>query len=95
MMRPLIDSAYGNPSSGHWAGKPARGTVERARTQVAGLLGCTDDEVVFTSGGSEANNLFLKGAAATLKPGLLAVSAVEHPCILKPAAQLATTHRLA
>ena len=46
-------------------------------------------EVVFTSGGSEANNLFLKGAAAAMKPGMLAVSAVEHPCILKPAAQLA------
>ena len=45
--------------------------------------------MVFTSGGSEANNLFLKGAAACVKPGMLAVSAVEHPCVLKPAAQLA------
>ena len=45
--------------------------------------------MVFTSGGSEANNLFLKGAAASFKPGMLAISAVEHPCVIKPAAQLA------
>ena len=51
-MRPFLDGAYGNPSSGHWTGKPAREAVEGARDQVARLLGCASDEVVFTSGGS-------------------------------------------
>lgn len=91
VMRPLIDSAYGNPSSGHWAGKPACGTVERARTQVAGLLGCTDDEVVFTSGGSEANNHALKGVAFALRDqgDHIVTSAVEHPATLVPCQHLA------
>ena len=57
---------------------------------MAAAVGAHPTEVVFTSGGSEANNLFIKGAAACLKPGSLAVSAIEHPCILKPAAQLAS-----
>lgn len=61
VMREAMDSAYGNPSSGHWAGAPAREMVETARGHVAELLGCTAGEVVFTSGGSEANNLALKG----------------------------------
>ncbi len=56
VMRPYLESDYGNPSSLHWAGAPARAAVERARAQVAGLLGCAPGEVVFTSGGSEANN---------------------------------------
>jgi cysteine desulfurase len=53
VMRPLLESGFGNPSSPHWAGVPARESVERARAQVAAFLGCTPDEVVFTSGGSE------------------------------------------
>jgi hypothetical protein len=66
-MRPFLDGAYGNPSSRHWAGKPAREAVEGARDQVARLLGCASDEVVFTSGGSEANNHVLKGVAFALR----------------------------
>ena len=58
--RALTDP-FGNPSSEHWAGRPARQAVENARVQVAALLHCTSDEVVFTSGGSEANNHALKG----------------------------------
>ena len=61
VMRPLLEEAYGNPSSGHWASAPAKAALENARGQVAALLGCAADEVVFTSGGSEANNLALKG----------------------------------
>jgi cysteine desulfurase len=61
-MRRILDrSLFGNPSSGHWAGRPAHDAVEGARARVAGLLGCTPNEVVFTSGGSEANNHALKG----------------------------------
>lgn len=54
-MRPFLGDAYANPSSGHRAGKPAREAVERARGQVANLLGCASDEVVFTGGGEKAS----------------------------------------
>ncbi len=60
-MQPFLEGAYGNPSSGHWASTPAKTAVESARAQVASLLGCAADEIVFTSGGTEANNLALKG----------------------------------
>jgi cysteine desulfurase len=88
-MLPWLQTQYGNPSSRHEYGRAARRAVDEARQQVAEAVGAHPTEVVFTSGGSEANNLFLKGAAACLKPGLLAVSAIEHPCIVKPAEQLA------
>jgi cysteine sulfinate desulfinase/cysteine desulfurase-like protein len=58
-MRPLLEGGYGNPSSGHWASGPARSALEQARRQISTLLGCAADEVVLTSGGSEANNLAL------------------------------------
>ena len=90
-MRPFLDGAYGNPSSGHWAGIPARETVERARDQVARLLGCASDEVVFTSGGSEASNHALKGVAFALrdKGNHIVTSTVEHPATLMPCEHLA------
>jgi len=88
-MLPWLESQFGNASSRHEYGRAARRAVDEARQQVAAAINAHPTEVVFTSGGSEANNLFLKGAAASFKPGLLAVSDVEHPCILKPAAQLA------
>lgn len=90
-MRPFLDEAYGNPSSGHWAGRPAREAIERARSQVANLLGCASDEVVFTSGGSEANNHALKGVAFALKDkgNHIVTSAIEHPAVLKPCEHLA------
>jgi cysteine desulfurase len=86
VMRPFLEEAYGNPSSLHWAGAPARRAVERARGQVAGLLGCAPDEVIFTSGGSEANNLALKGVffAQRDRGDHLITTAVEHPAILEP-----------
>ena len=88
-MLPFLTERYGNASSRHEYGRAARAAIDAARSQVAAAVGAHPTEVVFTSGGSEANNLVLKGAAASLRPGLLAVSAIEHPCILKPAAQLA------
>ena len=60
-MRAALEECYGNPSSTHWAGQSAKELVEASRAQVAALLGCAADEIVFTSGGSEANNLALKG----------------------------------
>jgi cysteine desulfurase len=89
-MRPSLEDAYGNPSSGHWAGKPAREVVETARGQVARLLDCASDEIVFSSGGSEANNHALKGVAFALrgKGDHIITSAIEHPAVLAPCAFL-------
>jgi cysteine desulfurase len=88
-MLPWLESQFGNPSSRHEYGRAARRAIDEARQQVAAAVNAHPTEVVFTSGGSEANNLFIKGAAACFKPGTLAVSEIEHPCIIKPAAQLA------
>jgi cysteine desulfurase len=85
-MRPLLKSAFGNPSSPHWAGAPARAAVEEARQQVAHLIRCQPGEVVFTSGGSESNNLALKGVFFALKHkgNHVITTRVEHPAILAP-----------
>ena len=87
-MLPYLSSQHGNASSRHEYGRAARRAVDEARSKVAAALGAHASEVVFTSGGSEANNLLIKGVAACLKPGLLAVSAIEHPCVIRPAEQL-------
>lgn len=86
-MLPFLESAWGNPSSGHGLGRQAREAVARARQQVAALLGREPDEVVFTGGGSEADNLALKGLALARWParGHLVTTAVEHPAVLAPA----------
>lgn len=82
---PYLDDAYGNPSSTHWAGTPGRQAVDAARAQVAALLGCSTDEVIFTSGGTEANNHALKGIFyANGAKGHFVTTAVEHPAIVEP-----------
>ena len=92
-MREVMEDAYGNPSSPHWAGAPARAHVEHARAEVAELLGCEPEEVVFTSGGSEANNLALKGVffarAHEIESPHVVTTAVEHPAIIAPCEFLA------
>ena len=88
-MLPWLENRFGNASSRHEYGRQARQAIDEARQKIAAAVNAHPTEVVFTSGGSEANNLFLKGAAASFKPGMLAISAVEHPCVIKPAAQLA------
>src|SRR5262245_56681344 len=60
-MQPFLNGEFGNASSSHWAGQRVREAVERARRQVAALIGCQTREVVFTSGGTEANNFALAG----------------------------------
>ncbi|MCB1907941.1 MAG: cysteine desulfurase [Rhodocyclaceae bacterium] len=87
-MLPFLDARFGNASSRHEYGRQARSAIDDARSRVAAAVGAHPTEVVFTSGGSEANNLFIKGAAARMKPGLAAVSAIEHPCVREPARQL-------
>jgi cysteine desulfurase len=86
VMRPFLAEGFGNPSSGHWAAAPAKAALEKARGQIAALLGCEDDEIVFTSGGSEANNLALKGVyfARRGDGGHIITTRVEHPAITAP-----------
>jgi cysteine desulfurase len=85
-MRVVLEEPYGNPSSGHWAGNPAREALNKARMQVAGLLSCKVDEIVFTSGGSEANNHALKGAyfASGRADAHIVTTQVEHPAVINP-----------
>ncbi len=84
-MMPYLREEYGNPSSQHRWGRAARDAVARARAQVAALVNAADAELVFTGSGTEANNLAIKGAAAALPPGTLAVSAIEHSSVLTSA----------
>lgn len=85
-MRPFLEDHYGNPSSGHWASIEAKTALETARGQVAALLGCNNDEIVFTSGGSEANNLAVKGSYFALrdKGDHIITTRIEHPAIIEP-----------
>ena len=88
-MLPYLREQYGNASSRHELGTQARKAVDRAREQVAALVAVQPVQVVFVSGGTEANNMFVKGAATYLRPSQIAVSAIEHPCVAKPAQELA------
>jgi cysteine desulfurase len=88
-MLPYLREQYGNASSRHEFGTQARKAVNRAREQAAAAVGVPPAQVIFTSGGTESNNAFIKGAAGMLKPGQVAVSAIEHPCVAKPAQELA------
>jgi len=85
---PWLDGRFGNASSRHEYGRRARAAIDEARAKVASAVGAHATEVIFTSCGSEANNLFIKGAAALMKPGVVAISAIEHPCVREPARQL-------
>lgn len=87
-MLPYFQQEFGNASSRHGYGITARRAIDKARRQVADAVGVQPVQVIFTSGGSEANNLFIRGAADSLKPGNLFISAIEHPCVLKPAQAL-------
>ena len=87
VMEPLLRGPFANPSALHDGGREARAIIDHARAQVAGLLGCAADEVVFTSGGSEANNLALTGAFFALRDrgDHIVTTTVEHPATLEPA----------
>ena len=86
-MIPYLKGEFGNPSSGYPLGKRAKEGVEQARGEVGALLGCQPGEVVFTSGGSESNNMVLKGLINLADPKAFHIitSAIEHPAILNPA----------
>lgn len=90
VMVPWLREGFGNPSSGHVYGKRAKGAMEAARAQVAELLGCSSDEIIFTSGGTEANNLAIRGVLeAHPERKNIITSNVEHPATAKPCAYLA------
>lgn len=87
-MLPFFSEHYGNASSRHEYGRAARKAVDEAREQVADAVGAHPSQVVFVSGGTEANNLLIKGVAARLTPSQIVVSSVEHPSIIRPAQEL-------
>lgn len=82
-MRPFLEEHFGNPSSSHWYGAQAKKALENARRQVAQLLNCQPEEIVFTSGGSESNNLAIKGVAFAYrdKGNHIITSQIEHPAV--------------
>jgi len=81
-MLPYLESEHGNPSSIHRAGGKAREAIETARRQVASLLGTRPRRILFTGGGSESDNLALKGVAFRSAGGRIITSTVEHPAVL-------------
>jgi cysteine desulfurase len=87
-MLPFLKEHFGNPSSSHALGRACHEAIEDARAQLASLLGADREEIIFTSGGTEANNLALKGVMMGHAPtfdGHLIISALEHPAIVEPA----------
>ncbi len=87
-MLPYFSERYGNPSELHRLGREAHGAVDEARAKVAAALGAGEKEIVFTSGGTEADNLALFGYLSRFQPGHLIVSAIEHPAVLETARAL-------
>lgn len=89
VMARALEEGFGNPSADHAYGRRARAFVTRAREQVAALLGCDPDEVLFTGGGTESNNLAIRGVAPDdLRSFALVTSEIDHPATLEPARML-------
>ena len=89
---PHLTGEFGNPSSASVQGRRARAAVDHAREQVAALVGAEPDEIVFTSGGTEANNIAIRGAAQHLATRVAVTSCVEHPATAAPLAHLRDHH---
>ena len=85
-MKPFLSQHFGNPSSLHWAGIPAKEAIEHARQKVADLLQCSPSEIVFTSGGSESNNHAIKGVFYALRErgNHIITTQIEHPAVINP-----------
>ena len=84
-MKPFLTEIFGNPSSSHYYGFEARKAVETAREQVASLINCKPNEIIFTSGGTESNNFAIKGTAFKLQNNgrHIITSSIEHPAVLE------------
>jgi cysteine desulfurase len=86
-MKPYLSEFYGNPSSIHSTGRKARAAIEQARKTIASLIGASSTEIIFTSGGTEADNIFLQGIAKSI-PHVIS-SPIEHPAVLQTLKHLA------
>jgi cysteine desulfurase len=93
-MGPLLTAGFGNPSSTHAEGRRAKLALEEARQKVAHCLGCSPSEVVYTSGGSESNNLAIRGLIEARGGGHVITSAVEHPAVLEVVLALEIERRI-
>jgi cysteine desulfurase len=84
-MRPFFEEEFGNPSSSHYYGTRPKQAVIRARQQIASLLNCQPEEIIFTSGGTESNNFAIKGCAQAFrhKGNHMITSQIEHPAVLE------------
>jgi cysteine desulfurase len=87
-MRPYFTEHYGNPSSAHHMGDKPASAVRDARARVASFLGCTDAEVVFTSCGTESNNIAIRGVLDVAKGHHVITTAVEHSAVMNPVKRL-------
>jgi len=83
-MAKCLRKNFGNPSSAHSYGIKARKAVEKARKQLADLIGASPDEIIFTSGGTEANNMAILGMAKRFRSGHIITTCIEHPAVLRP-----------
>ena len=84
-MLPFMTNQHGNPTSRHSFGRTARAAVEHAREQVAAAVGAYATQIVFTASGTEANNFAVHGICSNLDKGQILTSAIEHPCVSRPA----------
>ncbi|HSW13885.1 MAG TPA: aminotransferase class V-fold PLP-dependent enzyme, partial [Solimonas sp.] len=87
-MLPYLSGPYGNASSLHRYGRAARDAVEQARVQVAQLINAQPGEILWTSGGTESNNLALKGVTDRARPSRLLYGVTEHPAVMEAAEAL-------
>jgi len=92
-MRPFFEEEFGNPSSSHYYGIKPKQAVAKSRKQIAALLNCAPEEVIFTSGGTESNNFAIKGCAETrrYKGNHIITSQIEHPAVIEVCNFLKTT----
>jgi cysteine desulfurase len=88
--RPYLEEEFGNPSSAHLYGANPKQAVIRAREQIAALLNCRPQDIIFTSGGTESNNFAIKGVARAYrhKGNHIITSQIEHPAVLQVCAYL-------
>ncbi|HET8881682.1 MAG TPA: aminotransferase class V-fold PLP-dependent enzyme, partial [Solimonas sp.] len=89
-MLPYLSGPYGNASSLHRFGRAARDAVERAREQLAALVNCQPREIIWTSGGTESDNLALKGVTESAPGSRVLYGATEHPAVLEACESLRT-----